>query len=260
MTSKFDEWPWKTIGQLFYATSSIVYHFFANGEFKLESQSGNAQFGSISTIGRAGWPWNLMDDLEKKVPLINIIELFASFHNHMWVRTGVTVRKRLSWVLTSVTLAFDLWPWTFAWTSLWSLVMTPENDGNIVKKLWRTDRRTESTIHRAAWPQLKTNWIYNTCLALYFSIPCFFLNGPRKHCILHYFQWLPWINSQYAPWKLRPMHWVTSCGQRILKSVYDFAVSLCRIQYKIWASTSNPPSLCIPKFRNSDVLLSYPTI
>ena len=112
--------------------------------------------------------------LKKRVPLINNIELFASFHNHMWVRTGVTVRKRLSWVLTSVTFAFDLWPWTFAWPSLWSLVMTPENDGSIVKKLWRTDRRTESTIHRAAWSQLRTNWIYNTCFALYFSLPCFF--------------------------------------------------------------------------------------
>ena len=49
------------------------------------------------------------------------------FHNHMWIQTGVTVRKRLSWVVTSVTLTFDLWPWPFAWTSLLSLVITPEN-------------------------------------------------------------------------------------------------------------------------------------
>ena len=27
------------------------------------------------------------------------------------IQTGVTVRKRLRWVLTSVTLTFDLWPW-----------------------------------------------------------------------------------------------------------------------------------------------------
>ena len=36
----------------------------------------------------------------------------------------------------------------------------PDDDGNIVKKVWqtdrRTDRRTENTIHRAAWSQLKT--------------------------------------------------------------------------------------------------------
>ena len=85
----------------------------------------------------------------------------------MWIQTGVTVRKRLSWVVTSVTLTFDLWPWPFAWTLLWSVVITPENFMTI--RWWehsqkgvtdrqtdgRTDRRTENTIHRAAWSQLK---------------------------------------------------------------------------------------------------------
>ena len=50
VTLKFDGWPWKTIGHLFRATSSFVRHFVAIGEFKLELQSGNAQFGSNSTI------------------------------------------------------------------------------------------------------------------------------------------------------------------------------------------------------------------
>ena len=50
VTSKFDGWPWKTIGHLFYATSSFVHHFVAIGEFKLKLQSGNAQFGSKSTL------------------------------------------------------------------------------------------------------------------------------------------------------------------------------------------------------------------
>ena len=43
VTLKFDRWPWKTIGHLFYTTSSFVYHFITIGEFKLELQSGNAQ-------------------------------------------------------------------------------------------------------------------------------------------------------------------------------------------------------------------------
>ena len=60
-------------------------------------------------------------------PLLSNIKLCASFHHHMWIKTGVTVRKRLSWVLTSVTLTIDLWPWPFAWTSLLSLVITLEN-------------------------------------------------------------------------------------------------------------------------------------
>ena len=66
MTLKFDEWPWKAIGHLFCATSSFMHHFVAIGEIKLELQSRNAQFGSKSTIFRAVWPWNLMDDLKKQ--------------------------------------------------------------------------------------------------------------------------------------------------------------------------------------------------
>ena len=75
VTLKFAGWPWKTIGHLFYATSSFVQHFIAIGESKLR----------------------------------------------------VTVRKRLSWVVTSVTLTFDLWPWPFAWILPLSPVITPEN-------------------------------------------------------------------------------------------------------------------------------------
>ena len=62
-----------------------------------------------------------------RAPLLSNIKLYASFHHHMWIQTWVTVWKRLSWVVTSVTLTFDLWPWPFAWTLLCSLVITPEN-------------------------------------------------------------------------------------------------------------------------------------
>ena len=67
VTLKFDGWPWKIIGHLFYVTSSFVHHFVAIGEFKLELQSGNAQFESKSSIFYlAVWPQNLTDDLEKQ--------------------------------------------------------------------------------------------------------------------------------------------------------------------------------------------------
>ena len=46
VTLKFDVWPWKTIGHLFYSISSFVHHFATIGVLKLELQSGNAQFGS----------------------------------------------------------------------------------------------------------------------------------------------------------------------------------------------------------------------
>ena len=66
VTLKFDGWPWKTIGYLFYAASSFVLHFVTISEFKLELQSRNAQFGSKSAIFLAVWPWNLMYDLKKQ--------------------------------------------------------------------------------------------------------------------------------------------------------------------------------------------------
>ena len=106
-----------------------------------------------------------------RAPLLCCFQLCAWFHCHMWIQTGVRVRKRLSWVLTSVTLTFDPWPWPFAWTSLLTMVITPENfmmirwwehgengvtdrqtDGRTDRQ---TDRRTDWTSHIAAWSQLK---------------------------------------------------------------------------------------------------------
>ena len=66
VTLKFDRWHRKTIEHLFYVAASFVYHFTAISEFKLELQSGNAQFWSKSMIFLAVWPWNLMDDLQKQ--------------------------------------------------------------------------------------------------------------------------------------------------------------------------------------------------
>ena len=84
----------------------------------------------------------------------------------MWIQTGVTIRKRLSWVMTSVTLTCDLWSWLFAWSSLLSLVITPENFMMIRWEEHRekdvtdrqTDGRAERGVLRAAWSQLKTRF------------------------------------------------------------------------------------------------------
>ena len=70
VTLKFDRWPWKTIGHLFYANSSCVHHFISISEFNLELESGNAQFGSKFVLtsvtltfdldllhGYHFWPW-----------------------------------------------------------------------------------------------------------------------------------------------------------------------------------------------------------
>ena len=155
-------------------------HFVAIGEFKLELQSGNAQSGSnrrfLAPCDLEIWQMTLKNN---RAPLLSNIKLYVSFHHHMWIQTGVTVRKRLSWVVTSVTLTFDLWPWPFAWTLPYSLVITSENfvmirwweysqkgvmdrqtDGQTDRE---TDRQTENTIHRAAWSQLIKIISHHTC-------------------------------------------------------------------------------------------------
>ena len=66
VTMKFDGWPWKTIGHFFYTTSSFVHHFKFIGEFKLDLQSRNTQFGLKLVICYPVWPWNLMDDLGRQ--------------------------------------------------------------------------------------------------------------------------------------------------------------------------------------------------
>ena len=120
----------------------------------------------------------------KRAPLLCCFQLCAWFHCHMWIQTGVRVQKRLSWVLTSVTLTFDLWPWPFAWTSLLTMVITPENfmmiqwwehgekgvtDGQTDRQ---TDRRTDWTSHIAAWSQLK---IYIYPLFFFFVFFCIYV-------------------------------------------------------------------------------------
>ena len=99
VTLKFDVWPWKTIGHLFYATSSFVHHSVAIGDFKLELQSATLNLGQI---------WRFLEpcDLEiwrmtsknNRAPLQCYFKLCASFCSHWWIQTGVTVRKRPMWV------------------------------------------------------------------------------------------------------------------------------------------------------------------
>ena len=103
VTVKFDGCSKKTIGHLFYASSSFVHHFIAICKSKLELRSGNAQIGAK----------------------------FAQ---------------------TSVTLTFDLWPWSFAWASLLSMIIIPEN---FMMIRWKehsekgvTDRQTDGQTDR----------------------------------------------------------------------------------------------------------------
>ena len=83
-------------------------------------------FLSLVTLKFDGWPWKLIDN-----PFCGTSKFLQHFvHNFIIIcefKLEWHSGKEQSWVLTSVTLTFELWPLSFAWTSLLSLGITPEN-------------------------------------------------------------------------------------------------------------------------------------
>ena len=88
-------WPWKTIGHLFDATSSFLCHFITTNQFKLELQCGNHQFGKnrqfFVLCYLEIWQMTLKN---RRGHLLCYFKFCASFHSHLWIQTGITVRKR----------------------------------------------------------------------------------------------------------------------------------------------------------------------
>ena len=99
VTLKFDGWPWKTIGHLFYDTLSFVHHFDAIGKFNLSYSPETLNSGQ-------NWWYFEPCDLEilqmtlknNRASLLCYFPLCAAFRSHWWIQTGVTVRKRPIWV------------------------------------------------------------------------------------------------------------------------------------------------------------------
>ena len=145
-----------------YATLSFVHHFKAIGQFKLELQSGNAQFGSKWAIFCPVWPWNLMDDPQNNRAPLCYFKLFASFCSHWWIQTGVTVQKRLIWVkidnfVSRVTLQFDVWLWKtighlFYSTSSFVHHFVAIGEFKLESQSGNVQSGSNSTIFRALWP------------------------------------------------------------------------------------------------------------
>ena len=162
VTLKFEGWPWKTIGRLFYVASSFVHHFTANSESKLELQSGNTQSGSNSTIFRAVRPWNLTDDLENNgAPLLCYFKLCASFHTHWWILIWVTVLKHSIRVkvdfFSRVTQIFYGWPskpigHLFYATSSFVYHFVPIGEFKLELQYGNAQFGSNSTIFRAVRP------------------------------------------------------------------------------------------------------------
>ena len=109
VTLKFCGWPWKTIGHLSYATSSFMHHFIAISEFKLELESGNAQFGSKSarvTLKFDGWPWKSIGHL---------FYASSSFVHHFVTICEFKLKLQSGIAKFGSHLAVfgPLWPWNF---------------------------------------------------------------------------------------------------------------------------------------------------
>ena len=93
VTFKFDGWPWKTIGHPFLCCFKLCASFHSHQWITNELQSGNAQFGSKSTIEI--WQMTLINN---RAPLLCYFRLCASFRSYWSIQTGVTVRKCPIWV------------------------------------------------------------------------------------------------------------------------------------------------------------------
>ena len=110
VTLKFDRWPWKTIGHLFYATSSFVHHFRATSKLQLSYslETLNSGHNRWSFVPCDLWIWR-MTLKNNRAPLLCYFKLSASFHSHQWIITGVIVWKRPIWVKIEDFLT--VWPW-----------------------------------------------------------------------------------------------------------------------------------------------------
>ena len=116
VTLKFDGWPKKNNrAHLSCAASSFVHHFIAIGEFKLELQSGNAQFGSKSTIFFSrvtlkfdGWPWTTIGHIfyttvnfVHHFKAMSEFELGLHFGNAQFVSKSAILCPMRPWNLTN---------------------------------------------------------------------------------------------------------------------------------------------------------------
>ena len=117
VTLKFDGWPRKIKGHLFYTTSSFVHHFKSIGEFKLELQSRNPQLRSKSAncvpCDLEIW-WTI---LKKTIGLLfyATFSFVSSFQNIGEFKPEVTVRKRSIRAKSAIFVVpydFEIWRMT----------------------------------------------------------------------------------------------------------------------------------------------------
>ena len=101
----------KTIWHLFYTTPSLVHHFKAIGEFKLELPPGNAQLESKLTMFCPAWPWKtIVLFVYATSSFVHHFKTISEFHWELPSRK-VQSESKSAIFLSRVTAKFDGWPW-----------------------------------------------------------------------------------------------------------------------------------------------------
>ena len=107
-TLKFDGWPWKTIGHLFYATSklcaSFPSHRWIQTGVAVQKRSNRVKisdFLSRVTLKFDGWPWKTIEHH------FHVASSFVHHLSHRWIQTKVEVARFCLKILQSCTLKYD---------------------------------------------------------------------------------------------------------------------------------------------------------
>ena len=113
------------------------------------SQSGHSPFGSKSLIFRPLWPWNLTWHWKTTGHLFFAT---SSFVFHFVAICGFKLELHSRDAENWGKICFDLWPWSFAWTSHLSMAITPEN---LMMIQWEEHSEKDLTVRQMNW---LTDW------------------------------------------------------------------------------------------------------
>ena len=138
---KFDRWLCETTGHLLYAISSFVDHFVAIGEFKLELQSGNGQFGSKSSFVS---PASLKFDRWHRKIIAHPLCATSSFVHHFVVIGEFKLELQPGNAPLGLNLAFYLW-WDL---EIWQMTLK-----NNTHKVYATSSFVHRSFRSHQWIQ-----------------------------------------------------------------------------------------------------------
>ena len=136
--------------------ASFHSHWWIQTGITVRKQPNRAKIGiflSCVTVKFDGWSWKTLGHLFYAI-LSSVHHSIVIAEFKLELQSG-NVQIGTKFVLTSVTLTFDLWPWPFAWISLSSMDIIPEKNhddtmtGTLWKKVWQSDGQTDGRTERS---------------------------------------------------------------------------------------------------------------